>query len=245
MPTTYDAFTAVDETFPVYIGDDNWGRKLNQKLNQFFDGMIGTLRMSASSILPEGWLKCDGSAISRTAYPKLFARIGTTYGPGNGTTTFNLPNFTDKFPTQGTLGSTGGNNTVSLAHTHTLSVSIPTHTHTVTVTVPNHTHTISISGLYDARQGFGSDPISDIQGRFWGIGGTNLGDILSGTTVGESGSGTGTTQSSGSTSASGTAAGSGTLTGTGTSGPMSDNETITVKNPYLSVNFIIFYDWVF
>ncbi|MBN1798353.1 MAG: tail fiber protein [Spirochaetales bacterium] len=38
------------------------------------------------------WLKCDGSAVSRTEYADLFAEIGTTFGPGDGTTTFNLPN---------------------------------------------------------------------------------------------------------------------------------------------------------
>lgn len=39
------------------------------------------------------YLKCDGSAVSRTKYAALFAAIGTTYGPGDGVTTFNLPNF--------------------------------------------------------------------------------------------------------------------------------------------------------
>jgi microcystin-dependent protein len=41
--------------------------------------------------VPSGWLKCDGSAVSRTTYAKLFAAIGTRYGTGNGSTTFNLP----------------------------------------------------------------------------------------------------------------------------------------------------------
>ena len=40
---------------------------------------------------PVGWLTCDGSAISRKTYSNLFTRIGTTYGPGDGSTTFNLP----------------------------------------------------------------------------------------------------------------------------------------------------------
>lgn len=52
----------------------------------------GTLIPFAGSTPPEGWLKCDGSAISRTTYTTLFAVIGTTYGVGDGSTTFNLPN---------------------------------------------------------------------------------------------------------------------------------------------------------
>ena len=44
-----------------------------------------------------GWARCDGSAVSRTAYAALFAAIGITYGPGNGSTTFNLPDFRGVF----------------------------------------------------------------------------------------------------------------------------------------------------
>jgi hypothetical protein len=47
--------------------------------------------------LPVGYLLCDGSAVSRTMYPDLYRIIGVTYGPGNGSTTFNLPNLLNKF----------------------------------------------------------------------------------------------------------------------------------------------------
>lgn len=50
-----------------------------------------------SSNKPDGWLVCDGSAVSRTTYAGLFAIIGTAYGAGDGSTTFNLPNFTGKW----------------------------------------------------------------------------------------------------------------------------------------------------
>jgi microcystin-dependent protein len=46
----------------------------------------------AAASAPEGWLICDGSAVSRSTYANLFAAIGTTYGSGDGLTTFNLPN---------------------------------------------------------------------------------------------------------------------------------------------------------
>lgn len=52
---------------------------------------VGTIFDYAGSSLPTGWLACDGSAVSRTTYSALFAAISTTWGAGNGTTTFNVP----------------------------------------------------------------------------------------------------------------------------------------------------------
>lgn len=71
----------------------------------------GVVQAFAGRTTPQGWLLCDGSAVSRTDYAALFAVIGTTYGAGNGSTTFNLPNLTDKFvegsATAGTVKSAG------------------------------------------------------------------------------------------------------------------------------------------
>ena len=53
---------------------------------------IGTINMYASTTVPSGWLLCDGSAVSRTTYSSLFNIIGTTYGVGDNSTTFNIPN---------------------------------------------------------------------------------------------------------------------------------------------------------
>jgi len=85
----------------------------------------------AGSAAPTGWLLCDGSAISRSDYRILFDVIGTTYGTGDGATTFNLPDLRGRFPlgkaasgTGSTLGATGG----AIDHTHTG----PSHTHNVT-----------------------------------------------------------------------------------------------------------------
>ena len=58
---------------------------------------IGSYIQFAGSQAPAGFLVCNGGAISRTTYSKLFAVIGTTYGSGDGSTTFNLPNLTDRF----------------------------------------------------------------------------------------------------------------------------------------------------
>ena len=56
-------------------------------------GVVGMVSPYAGTTAPEGWLICDGSAISRTTYSDLFSVIGTIYGAGDGSTTFNLPNF--------------------------------------------------------------------------------------------------------------------------------------------------------
>jgi hypothetical protein len=72
---------------------------------------VGIVQAFAGTTIPTGWLLCDGSAVSRTDYAALYAVIGTTYGAGNGSTTFNLPNLVDKFvegsATAGTVKSAG------------------------------------------------------------------------------------------------------------------------------------------
>lgn len=72
---------------------------------------VGTVFSFAGNTVPTGYLICDGSEINRTDYTNLFAVIGTTYGEGDGSTTFNLPNYTDKFlegsTTAGTIKNAG------------------------------------------------------------------------------------------------------------------------------------------
>jgi microcystin-dependent protein len=58
---------------------------------------IGVLMYYPSSSIPSGWLFCNGSAISRSTYSNLYAAIGTTYGAGDGTTTFVLPDLRGQF----------------------------------------------------------------------------------------------------------------------------------------------------
>jgi microcystin-dependent protein len=71
----------------------------------------------SDSSIPSGFLECTGQAVSRSTYADLFAIVGTTYGAGNGSTTFNVPDLQNnvavgKSNTKN-LGSTGGANTVS------------------------------------------------------------------------------------------------------------------------------------
>lgn len=68
----------------------------------------GFMAPFAGTTAPDGWLICDGSAVSRTDYARLFAAIGTTYGDGDGNTTFNLPNLDGGLPlfdSSATIGS--------------------------------------------------------------------------------------------------------------------------------------------
>ena len=65
---------------------------------KMFSMPIGTLMPTASDIIPDLWLLCDGSAVSRVTYSELFSAIGTTYGKGDGIETFNLPDMRNRVP---------------------------------------------------------------------------------------------------------------------------------------------------
>lgn len=95
----------------------------------------GSVQMFAGATAPPGYAVCDGSAISRADNPSLFAAIGTTYGSGDGTTTFNLPNLKGRVPVGqdpaqsefDTVGEAGGEKAHALsdgempAHAHSLT----------------------------------------------------------------------------------------------------------------------------
>lgn len=113
----------------------------------------GTFIHFGGSAAPTGYLLCDGTAISRTTYANLFTAIGTLYGAGDGSTTFNLPDGQGRIVIS-KKASVGAIDTVgkvagSWDHTHSTpnhTHTIPTHTHTLsahTHAVGNHSHTIS------------------------------------------------------------------------------------------------------
>jgi microcystin-dependent protein len=91
-------------------------------------GFSGEIRMYGGSSAPTGWLLCDGSAVSRTTYATLFGIIGTTFGTGDGSTTFNLPNFTDNVP-MGKGANAVGATVGSATHAHSI-----THEHSTYIT---------------------------------------------------------------------------------------------------------------
>lgn len=142
---------------------------VQQELNYFLPA--GLVSPFAGSTAPDGWLLCAGQNVSRTTYASLFAAIGTTYGAGDGSTTFTLPDLRGRVVAgidnmTGTAASrltattiTGGADApgeVGGAQTHTLTeAQLPIHKHTIThnhaaYTTPGgeggHTHTISDPG---------------------------------------------------------------------------------------------------
>lgn len=95
--------------------------------------MTGTISWHGKIETPVGYLPCDGAAVSRSTYAVLFSVIGTTFGAGDGSTTFNVPNLSGRMvfgkssDTEfDTLGETGGASSINIAHTH----SVTDHTHT-------------------------------------------------------------------------------------------------------------------
>ena len=113
---------------------------------------VGKIQPWGKATAPAGYVLCDGAAISRTDYADLFAVVGTTYGTGNGSTTFNGPNLQGKMP-QGfdgntyNLAGTGGANTVTVSLTNNQGVSVTGNagnTSLTTAQLASHNHTLSL-----------------------------------------------------------------------------------------------------
>jgi microcystin-dependent protein len=151
-PREGDQWWKSDEgTLFTYYNDGNssqWVESTNVVANVEPNPIpAGAMMAWGSDTIPSNWLLCDGSAVSRSTYASLFAAVGTQYGSGDGTTTFNLPNIKgrtivgkDASQTEfDVLGETGG------AKTHTLTISeMPSHTHVQNShnhTQNAHTHT--------------------------------------------------------------------------------------------------------
>ena len=100
--------------------------------------------------IPTGFLECNAQAVSRTTYATLFAIVATTYGAGNGSTTFNVPDLKDNVPlgrsNSAALASTGGANTVG----STGNVGGSTANATLsTAQLASHTHSANTGGIHN------------------------------------------------------------------------------------------------
>lgn len=118
---------------------------------------VGMVVMTACTSAPSGWLMCDGTAIARTTYAELFTKIGTVYGPGDNSTTFNLPNFSGRSPvgvgvseatgaTSRTLGEKVGNQTISLTIDQ-----LPEHNHELKFGLEDGAGGSQLRMMYDAN----------------------------------------------------------------------------------------------
>lgn len=125
---------------------------------------IGEIIMFPTSSPPEKWLVCDGSAISRTIYAELFTVLSTDYGAGDGTTTFNIPDFRDVSP-MGIGTVVGGFGAVQGALQVTLDTTqIPAHNHAVTD--PGHNHAPLGAAVFQTSNSGGSTAFEvDIAGQ--------------------------------------------------------------------------------
>ena len=129
MPDEFQDDIPVSFDIANACGADSISTTLN-----ILEMVTGTIDMwgGLPASVPSGWLICDGSAVNRTTYAALFTAIGTLYGVGDGSTTFNLPNLKERIPAgydstvtdYNTVGKIGGAGTATLtdqqiAHKHT------------------------------------------------------------------------------------------------------------------------------
>lgn len=126
----------------------------------------GSMLPFAGAAAPDGWLLCYGQAISRATYGRLFALISTTYGAGNGSTTFEVPDMRGRTPIgKDDLGGVAAgrvdSNSINGANATTLGGAGGAQTNTLsTGTMPAHPHTgsSSSSGAHTHESGVDIDP---------------------------------------------------------------------------------------
>jgi microcystin-dependent protein len=137
----------------------------------------GFIVMYSAAVSPAvSWLVCDGTAISRTSYSDLFGIIGTSFGVGDGATTFNIPDLQNRFPYGGTVGVQGGSDdAVTVSHTHVQD---------------SHGHTASTSSSTSVTGGSHSHSITQRSGTAGAASGSSVNSNigLGGSTSGASGS---------------------------------------------------------
>jgi microcystin-dependent protein len=127
----------------------------------------GSLIMWTTGTAPTGWLLCAGAAVSRSTYATLFAVIGTTFGVGDGSTTFNVPNYTNRTPYGTTVGATGGSaDAVVVSHTHTATSTVtdPGHVHFLVSNDGTGTNTNNVSASYSNANPYGKNTNSATTG---------------------------------------------------------------------------------
>lgn len=102
MPTTTTNYGFIKPNVDDAVDEDLWGGYLNDDLDDIDAQLliasdnpvpVGALMAFAGAVAPAKWLLCYGQAVSRTTYADLFTAIGTAWGSGNGSTTFNVPDF--------------------------------------------------------------------------------------------------------------------------------------------------------
>lgn len=132
-PTTIEGTPTAEEYFRDV--QNNWVKVITAPSGDTLP--IGAIAQFGGSVAPTNWLFCNGQAVSRETYSELFSAIGTTYGDGDGSTTFNLPDFSSRSP----MGIGQGTDDNSLTETTTLGQIKGEYKHTLsTAEMPSHIH---------------------------------------------------------------------------------------------------------
>ncbi len=199
---------------------------------------VGAIKPWTKTTAPDGYLLCNGSAVSRTTYADLFAVISTTYGAGDGSTTFNVPNLQGKMP-QGydgntyNLAGTGGANTVTVAVTNNQAATNATNQAvTITGSISNTSLTTAQLSSHSHGSNFWKYLPNTPGNRMTGVGSDGLGGITKGANTDSSGSGTGHNHAH---TLSGTLTGNVTTSLTGSVTAAGTNSF----SPFVVVNYII------
>jgi microcystin-dependent protein len=193
---------------------------------------VGAIIPYAGATAPTNWVLCNGAAISRSTYAGLFGICGTTYGAGNGTSTFNVPDLRNRLPmgtgTTFALGTTGtGSVTLSTNN-------MPSHNHTLSGTADSAgSHGHSLSGSVGSA-GTHSHSVGNQGGRS---------DLLATGGTSAATSGSGSTGSDGdhshSMSGSADAGGSHSHSLSGSTGSNGSGTAFTTTGPYQALQYII------
>jgi microcystin-dependent protein len=142
----------------------------------------GTVIYTARTTAPTGYLKANGAAVSRTTFAALFSAIGTTYGAGNGSTTFNLPDLRGEFVRSWDDGR-GVDSGRSFGSAQ--AGALASHNHTIND--PGHSHNLFASSASDGGAGSGWRWESQSSSRPSQVNGTNIGSSTTGITVDNTG----------------------------------------------------------
>lgn len=137
-------FTGLTLATPLGLGSGGSGESTDVDALTALDlDLTGSLTFAAVNVTPAGYIKANGAAVSRTTYARLFARIGTEYGAGDGVTTFNLPDLRGEF-LRGWDDGRGVDSGRAVASAQAAQIATHTHPFSGTVsTVGNHTHRIT------------------------------------------------------------------------------------------------------
>lgn len=120
----------------IYSDGTNVKTADNGIVDPLFLVPTGSIISYAGTTTPSAWLFCDGSAVSRTTYANLFTKIGTTWGAGDGLTTFNLPNLQDVF-LRGSGSSPVATYEADTYASHNHGINDPGHSHPFRVVAQN------------------------------------------------------------------------------------------------------------